>query len=104
MRGDLPFGKAAAQAIHAALDSFHRSSLKRRSAFMARGHGPVIVLTAPDEACLRRTCALATEAGLPAAEFEDENEAGRLSITAIGIGPLDPAEGRSITGRFPLMK
>ena len=51
---------------------------------MACGHGPVIVLSALDEEELRRTYLMASEAGLPAALFEDENEAGRMSITALG--------------------
>lgn len=104
MRGDLPAGKAAAQAIHGALDSFASVPPPVQQAYRANGHGPVIVLVARDEAALRDLYRQALAERLPCALFIDENCGGLESATCLGLGPVMRDEARCVTEGLPLMK
>lgn len=71
---------------------------------MIDGHGPVIVLCAPDEAALRAAHRLALAENLPCALFVDENCRGVRSATVLGLGPLIAADAAPITAKLSLMK
>jgi peptidyl-tRNA hydrolase len=64
----------------------------------------VIVLCARDEESLCALHAVAVEAGIPCALFEDERDDGSPTFTCLGLGPLPHDEARCVTGSLPLMK
>ena len=97
-------GKAAAQAIHGALDTFRQSPPRIRESYLIDGHGPVVVLSAPDEAALRALYARALAEDLPCSLFIDENCRGVRSATVLGLGPLMRDDARLVTEELPLMK
>lgn len=104
MRGDLPPGKAAAQAIHGALQSFSLVPSDIAEAYLVDGHGPVIVLTACGEHALRSAYEAAQARQLPCALFIDERADGTPTVTAVGLGPVLRDEALPITDGMPLMK
>jgi len=102
-------GKAAAQAGHAFLDSFLRSPLQDRQAYLNDG-GTKIVLTVPDEAALSELFFRARKAGLPCAMVIEQDHVmpphfdGSPVPTAVGIGPIARDAARAITRDLPLLK
>ena len=104
MRQDLSPGKAAAQAIHGALDAYLTAHPDTQNSFLANGHGPVVVLTARDETALRVMYALALSRALPCALFVDQGDAGAPHVTCLGLGPVTREDAEDITGELALMR
>lgn len=89
----LPQGKAAAKAVQAAVNSFHRSPWLRRQQYLADGEGCQVALLAEDEPAMRRAHAAALARGLPCALYPE----------SLGIGPATRAEVEGITDGLPTM-
>jgi peptidyl-tRNA hydrolase len=100
----LPKGKLAAQAAHAAVGAFVAASRRARDAWLAEGM-PKIVVYADDDAALVALEAAARRVGLPASLVED---AGRTvvqagTLTCLGLGPASPEALDALTGHLKLV-
>lgn len=95
LRRDLALsqGKAAAKAVQAAINSFHRSPWLRRHRYLADGEGCQVVLLAEDEAAMRHVFDAACLRKLPCALYTE----------SLAIGPATRAEVEGITDGLPLM-
>lgn len=102
MRKDLAPGKAVAQAVHGAIRAFNSVSPDTRQAFL--DDGPVVVLTARDEAHLRALAQTAEIERVPNHLFEDESKRGVKSLTCLGIGPVCREAAGPITDGLRLVE
>jgi peptidyl-tRNA hydrolase len=100
----LPKGKLAAQAAHAAVGAFLEASRRARDAWLEAGM-PKIVVYAADDAELRQLEAAARRSRIPACLVED---AGRTvvpegTVTCLGLGPAPAAMIDAMTGDLQLV-
>lgn len=96
-------GKLAAQAAHASLAAYERSSDQARREWR-RGGQKKVVLAAPDERTLYELKETAEAAGLPAAVI---NDAGHTqlepgTVTALAVGPAGDDAVDAVTGDLSL--
>ncbi len=106
VRGDLKLspGKLAAQAAHASVNSYKRSSAKAREEWEKEGEKKVVLRVDTPEDLLALYNA-ARNHKLPAALVKD---AGRTelppgTVTALGIGPAKENEIDKITGKLKML-
>lgn len=92
----MPPGLAAAQAVHAAIQTTAAADPALLAAYLGDGGGTVVVLVAPDEAALNRAQQAAVDAGLPA-HLWLERDFAPPTVTALGLGPAPRPALRAIT-------
>lgn len=102
---DLPRGKLAAQAAHAALGAFLAAPRRNQADWLQQGM-PKVVVQCGSEAELRALLEQAEAAGLPTMLVRD---AGRTVVqagtpTCVGIGPALAERIDPITGALPLVR
>ena len=101
---ELPAGKLAAQAAHAAVGAFLAASSEAQVAWLEAGM-PKIVVYASDEQAILALEQAAHQNQIPACLIRD---AGRTvvspgTITCLGIGPAAAKGIDSLTGALPLV-
>lgn len=105
----MPAGKLAAQAGHAFLDSFLKSSTDIQREYLAPSHGTKVTLAAKTLEHLLRARDECARIGLPHALITDSGHVlpphfdGNPIITALGIGPARRGDVHAITQRFQLI-
>ncbi|MHC1570449.1 MAG: peptidyl-tRNA hydrolase Pth2 [Methermicoccaceae archaeon] len=106
IRADLKMGKGklAAQAAHAAIAAFERSSKKTRDAWLLQGQKKVVV-RAESEQELMELYELAVRMGLPCALVHDAGltQLPPNTLTALGIGPAQAEHIDRLTGNMRLL-
>lgn len=97
-------GKMIAQACHASLKAYRKSSEDDREDWESKGEKKVALEVAEDQIVQRFE--KAKSAGLPAALIKDagKTEIEPGTITAVGIGPAEGSQIDSITGDLKLIK
>ncbi|HOW04889.1 peptidyl-tRNA hydrolase Pth2 [Methanospirillum hungatei] len=97
-------GKKCAQAGHAAIGAYEKSSLTLKKAWMNEGQKKV-VLKASDQKTLFELKTLAESAGIAAVLIQDAGmtEIPPGTITALGLGPAKCEDLDKITGSLPLL-
>lgn len=101
---NLPAGKLAAQAAHAAVGAFLAASVDAQAVWVRAGM-PKIVVYARDDAAILALESAAQERQIPVCLVRD---VGRTvvppgTITCIGIGPALASSIDSLTGSLPLV-
>jgi len=106
LRTDLKMscGKMCAQAAHASISSFEKTSLADKKEWMREGMKKV-ALKAPDEMTLYKLKAQAELIGVPCALIIDAGmtEIAPGSVTALGIGPAKRETMDKITADLKLL-
>ncbi|HJJ98895.1 MAG TPA: peptidyl-tRNA hydrolase Pth2 [Methanocorpusculum sp.] len=106
LRADLKLscGKMCAQAAHASIGAFKKSSLPDRIAWMREGQKKV-VLKAQGERVLYELKSTAEIQGLPVSLIIDAGytEVPPGTVTALGIGPAKAELIDKVTGNLPLL-
>ncbi|KAF5082451.1 peptidyl-tRNA hydrolase Pth2 [Methanospirillum purgamenti] len=97
-------GKKCAQAGHAAIVAYEKSSLTMKKAWMNEGQKKV-VLKVSDQKTLFELKTLAESAGIAAALIQDAGmtEIPPGTITALGLGPAKCEDLDKITGSLSLL-
>jgi len=97
-------GKRCAQAGHAAIVAYEKSSATLKKAWMQEGQKKV-VLKVSDERTLFELKSIAESAGIAAALIQDAGmtEIPPGTITALGIGPAKSEDLDKITGSLSLL-
>lgn len=97
-------GKKCAQAGHAAVAAYEKSSLQMKKAWYNEGQKKV-VLKGSDQKTLFELKSLAETAGIAAVLIQDAGitEIPPGTITALGLGPAKSEELDKITGDLPLL-
>lgn len=101
---NLPKGKLAAQAAHAAVGAFLEAGRRLQQAWLEEGM-PKVVLRAESAQVLLALQTQAAEQGIPCCLVED---AGRTvvpagTITCLGLGPAEDAKIDLLTGALKLL-
>lgn len=101
---DMSKGKMIAQACHASLKAYRKSSQENRDEWEEQGEKKIALEVSEDQ--IVRRFEQAKSRGLPAALIKD---AGKTEIkpgtkTAVGIGPADESRIDSVTGDLKLIK
>jgi peptidyl-tRNA hydrolase, PTH2 family len=106
-------GKAASQAGHAFLDTFHKcreDDPLRALEYQGDSHGTKVVLVARTLEQMMKAKHLAEHNGIPCALITDSGHVmpphfdGTPVVTALGIGPCRREEIHAITKRFQLYR
>ncbi len=97
-------GKKCAQAGHAAINAYEKSSNIAKKSWISEGEKKV-VLKSQDERTLFELKVLAEQAGIAAALIQDAGmtEIPPGTITALGLGPAKSEELDKITGNLTLL-